>query len=472
MTKKLLIRVYDVGFGDCIYIKVPDGMGHFHILIDCGTSASADPQKNPNLKLAVDDVLSMLPVENDGKKRLDLLVATHPHADHIKGFDPEWFQEVRIRRIWLSCFMQLDHPQAKKMAAFQNMAHTAAVALRKRPGLHLAPGTEAMLVRSIWNPGALDALRKGFAQDSGISPEYPLYIARDLAERQNQDDRDTYNLSNENGVTTFRGFNDPNTCLRVLAPEWDIDKYYLGEGLLDGFSIVDPFMLRMAAYQDTSESLDESVATTILGENPPRTARTRQPKNISESDFRGLQNRLLYSALAFSQKDDDLKNNTSAVLLLEWDGHRLLFTGDAEWHDGQVKANRQNSTWDVMLQTPQVKDILLDTLDFLKLGHHGSHNGTPFQHGGQAEVLENVLSPDRSHVVVSTVSGKHGTKNPVPYPALLKELGKMVVNARKYPNDHDVSMQTVDQPQRTDLEPPVPGKSVRYVEVEFNQAGV
>jgi hypothetical protein len=178
MTDKLLVRVYRVGFGDCIYVRIPDGDRPFHMLIDCGTSAKAD-----TLKPAVDDVRSMLDRDQDGKGRLDLLVATHPHADHIKGFDPKWFEDVKIDRIWLSLFMKPDHPQAVKTMALQDMANDAALLLLNRPGLALSPGVESLLQRSIWNPGALAALREELPKASGIDTQYPLYVARDLADR-------------------------------------------------------------------------------------------------------------------------------------------------------------------------------------------------------------------------------------------------------------------------------------------------
>ena len=45
MADKLLIRLFDVGLGDCIYCRIPkahkDGRD-FHILIDCGTLSSTD----------------------------------------------------------------------------------------------------------------------------------------------------------------------------------------------------------------------------------------------------------------------------------------------------------------------------------------------------------------------------------------------------------------------------------------------
>jgi beta-lactamase superfamily II metal-dependent hydrolase len=459
MEDKLLVRIYSVGFGDCIYVRIPDDGGHFHMLIDCGTSAAAD-----TLKPAVDDVRSMLPRDQDGKAHLDLLVATHPHADHIKGFDPEWFEDVRIGRIWLSLFMKPGHPQAKKTLAFQDMANDAALALLNRRGLQLSPGVQSLLQRSIWNPGALKALREDLAQSSGIHPQYPLYVARDLADRLSPEEREQHQLDYEQSTTRFRGFQEQATCLRVLSPEWDIDKYYLGQGTFDSHSLIDRYMLRTEAYQATPETLD---ASSLAAEKAQAAATTkaRQPGNISERDFRQLRSHLLYSALAFSQKDDRLKNNLSVVLLLEWRGRRLLFTGDAEWQGKGVREGRRNSTWDVMLHHPEVKQILVQPLDLLKVAHHGSHNGTPFHKGGKEEYLEKMVSPDRTQVLVSTVAGKHGEKNPVPYPPLLEELGRLAANRRKYANDPEPTLRKVYQPQRTDLEPPVAGKEVQFLEV-------
>ena len=36
MGDQLLIRAYNVGCGDCIYVRIPGPKGGFHILIDCG----------------------------------------------------------------------------------------------------------------------------------------------------------------------------------------------------------------------------------------------------------------------------------------------------------------------------------------------------------------------------------------------------------------------------------------------------
>jgi hypothetical protein len=58
---------------------------------------------------------------------------------------------------------------------------------------------------------------------------------------------------------------------------------------------------------------------------------------------------------------DKAKNNTSLVLCLEWHGWKLLFSGDAEVRSWK-EMNKRN---------------LLEPVHFLKISHHGSHNGTP-----------------------------------------------------------------------------------------------
>ena len=84
MAAQLLIRLFDVGLGDCIYCRIPDSYRNpnppntkrdFHILIDCGSLSGSE-----YLKQAIDTLKPMLPEEN-GKRRIDLLV----HGDSTRG---------------------------------------------------------------------------------------------------------------------------------------------------------------------------------------------------------------------------------------------------------------------------------------------------------------------------------------------------------------------------------------------------
>jgi competence protein ComEC len=62
----LKVHILDVGQGDSVLIEAPSGK---HILVDAGTSGAG-----------VDQLL-----RRRGIERLDMIIATHPHADHIGG---------------------------------------------------------------------------------------------------------------------------------------------------------------------------------------------------------------------------------------------------------------------------------------------------------------------------------------------------------------------------------------------------
>jgi hypothetical protein len=69
MGDQLLIRAYNVGCGDCIYVRVPGPKGDFNILIDCGKKGGDEL-----LKEAIAHLEGELPAGSKaGTKRLDLI---------------------------------------------------------------------------------------------------------------------------------------------------------------------------------------------------------------------------------------------------------------------------------------------------------------------------------------------------------------------------------------------------------------
>jgi beta-lactamase superfamily II metal-dependent hydrolase len=112
--------------------------------------------------------------------------------------------------------------------------------------------------------------------------------------------------------------------------------------------------------------------------------------NLVQARRRGIADNLLAI--------DQAANNTSIVFALEWRGWRLLFPGDAEVR-----------SWKTM-----EREGVLKPVHFLKVAHHGSHNGTPTD-----DVFDTILPPvspdgrDR----LAAISTWTDTYSGIPHPA-------------------------------------------------------
>jgi competence protein ComEC len=72
--KKLTVTFLDVGQGDCTFIETPNGK---NILLDCGPISA-------NFNSAEKNIVPFL--ERKGIDKIDLMILTHLHKDHIGGF--------------------------------------------------------------------------------------------------------------------------------------------------------------------------------------------------------------------------------------------------------------------------------------------------------------------------------------------------------------------------------------------------
>jgi hypothetical protein len=136
------------------------------MLIDCGSVGGS-----ANLTNALANLRTLLPLQN-GKRRLDLLVVTHEHKDHIAGFDPGQFDNIQIERIWMNCAMDPQHPQAGQALQLHRLATTA---MRNIAGLNLALSpdlAELVALYGVDNDAAMEALRDTLPTRNGITPTY------------------------------------------------------------------------------------------------------------------------------------------------------------------------------------------------------------------------------------------------------------------------------------------------------------
>jgi hypothetical protein len=104
---------------------------------------------------------------------------------------------------------------------------------------------------------------------------------------------------------------------------------------------------------------------------------------------------------ALAMKLDDVRNNTSLVLLFKFRGKTLLFPGDAQY-----------GNWRSWLDELDSRDILAE-LDFLKVSHHGSNNASP----------KSAIEQLRKGIDVM-VSTQNSPFKSIPRPKLIEELTK------------------------------------------------
>jgi len=362
----LVVRVYNVRFGDAVLVSIPDEEAgtpvERHILFDLGNALSREGGVDAVLVPVVDDLIARL-----GGAPLDLYVMTHEHLDHVQGlfYAAEVHgKTVGAKQAWLTGSSAPDyyatHPDARRkriaaLAAYRlTAARLPAAAVAASPFLSMLLATND--TRSTRK--CIDYLRERLTPPGGVH-----YVDR---------------------TTDLTALQPASTAtVRLLAPEEDTADYYrsftaLADGLrLSGDEVVDDLDLGLSA--DPASAAPEPVP----------------PHGVDAGAFYNLPDVRHGNAASSLLSIDRAANNTSIVLLLEWKGWRLLFTGDAE-----------KPSWRTMDRLG-----LVEPVHFLKVSHHGSETGMP-----PPEILDRLLpappagagaAQARPRAAVSTYPGNY-----------------------------------------------------------------
>lgn len=383
--KEVRIRMYNVGFGDAFLVLVPANGKHRRILFDCGSVEAAEDVPMASI---VDRIIEDV-TDDDGVPRIDVVVATHRHKDHISGFGNAKWNTVEVKEVWM-------------------------------PWTEDPTDAEGRKIRDIQSSLAL-ALNVSLAKPVvGLSPKELEVRKRALAVVDN-----ALSLTNEKEMKTLHGgfLGDPERRFLPVKPKADNDGRLLKTDVLPGVKIhvlgpsrerdvirdMNPpkgeSFLRMRASIDTNTSLPPAPFGAEFRHDKYTGAGTFLP-----TDRDGIKQAGSLTDLAVAVALDKAVNGTSLMLILEVAGTFFLFPGDAQW-----------GTWNAVMQDSEWKPML-KKVSFYKIGHHGSHNATP------KDFVEKMM-PDGICAMASTLT--RPVWPDIPRLPLLDELVKKNVNVAR-----------------------------------------
>ncbi len=397
----LTIRAYNVGFGDCNLLTFRYQNFSRNILIDFGSTRRPANSKRNNTKL----VAKQIGKDCDGK--LDAIVATHRHKDHISGFlsnaSGTGAGDI-IRKLEPDFIVQpwTEHPGAPVDANVAPSLKSFHAHQKRFADMDVFARSIGPQLRRLGGVSLEFKRRLKFMGENNISN---LAAIKNL-QRMADEAKDRGENSRHGGYFVYSG---SNSGLGHLLP--NVDVHVLGPPTLKQTETIknqvhdhsDEFW-HLQAENHSAFAEDESLfpgRETTFTPSYARWFKRRLQQLRADDLFRIV--RILDNAL----------NNTSVILLFTVGKRGFLFPGDAQWEN-----------WAYALNQPKYVK-LLKNVELYKIGHHGSLNATPkslwslFRNKGPAG------TKNRMQSILSTKEGVHGkpeNDSEVPRGKLIREL--------------------------------------------------
>lgn len=419
---RVRIRMYRQGLGDCFLLTFPKPAGDpVHLMIDCGVVLGTDQPGAIMTRVAEH-------IRTETKGKVDVLVITHEHWDHLSGFTKGQaqavFDTIDFDALWMAWTEKAGQPLAEQLRQEHAAKKAAAKAAKEKLAKSKAKGDQTRAKRMTALMEFFGANRKKDGKDGGEgvggTQGALKYLKQKIAQQRTfEPGQAPVTIPGVEGVRVF-----------VLGPPMDAKalgstdpRKGEGYGLASrSLSLAGAFAAGLGIEQVTGDrERAQPFAATFRQKIPKQRShpygRARDAWRKIDTDWLSVGERLAL------QLDNDT-NNTSLVLAFELMDTQevLLFVGDAQagnWRSWEALR------WKVKNPAGTLTEVsafdLLERAVFYKVGHHGSHNATLREKG-----LARMTNPELVAMIPVDEKVAHDVKNwkHMPLPALRTQLKK------------------------------------------------
>jgi len=463
------VRMYRTGLGDCFLLALPrehvdkSGRDTFYILIDCGVYFRSPKIHDPDTdkELSQEDWIKKIVshIKESTQGRIDLLMITHEHWDHVSAFDEDQaqaiFESIELGALWLPWTEDLTIELSRKLkdegGADQAALARASAAMVDRGMADPQHDTLADKVLGFFGAGKTnnysvktgDAMRwvqKDYASKYEVTPKYlhpgaPLEVFDGVAPELARiyvlgppEDERVIKVLDRSGTTYRMGINWSAAATSFLAfgylPATDglpPTKEDIAEAQNMSIPFDENYQVPLekvrAAVDKRSAKASPHDAPSISKVVPPEENPHFHKYFDKSAAWRKIDDDWAAPASALALQLDNKTNNTSLAFALEIGppgaGKVLLFPGDAQignwlsWFgpvqvSGEKKPVGPTPTWEVNGRTVTAEDLLCRTV-YYKVGHHGSHNATLRMRDNKPSGLMLMGSEDGSKDLVAMI---------------------------------------------------------------------
>jgi hypothetical protein len=381
--EQVRIRSYNVGFGDGFLLTFTYADGdERNVLIDFGSSEKSDFTPDRGMLAIAEQIKA------DCGGKLEMVVATHRHSDHVSGFARRPGSVIRSLAPEVVLQPWTEEPGLDPNA--QAPAAAGGLGLQSR-----------RLVARLSDMQRFAAAVLGELPRLEAAPEVPRAVTDQLRFLGETNLRNAAAVRSLATMGTRQVYASFGTRLAVAGILPGVKVSVIGPPTLEQSpEISDQVATHPTEFWHLAAGRARKAARAADGRLFPAAAVASRRPQEARSVIPKIDAMRAEEMLALVRSLDDALNNTSLILIFEFGRQRLVFPGDA-----------QIENWSYALFQARNREAIrarLRNATFYKVGHHGSLNATPKTLWNSFSKRDEAESPARLTTMVSTLADKHG----------------------------------------------------------------